>query len=255
MAMVKNADEIILCDMHSHILPGIDDGCKSADEALSVLRMCAKQNIKKVFMTPHYYSDMPVNEFIIKRQRAYSAIKPFLTDGMPKIMLGAEVAYRRDLTAREGIEKLTLGGTNYILLEMPFEKWQDSAVNDLRTMKNSLGLEPVIAHIERYYAEQPAKTINALLDIGVHFQMNAEYIIGRSTGRKAKKLIKRGYIDLLGSDCHGIINRVQNLGVAAQVLAETKMAGELADFCGLANMIFDSSKEMNIVKLKRPRRD
>lgn len=252
--MAYNDDRIRLCDVHTHILPGIDDGCKTTGDSLAVLQICAKHGIHRLFCTPHYYSQMPVNEFLAKRQRAYSELAQYSTDDMPKIRLGAEVAYTRELVHLQGLEKLSLGGTEYILLEMPQVRWTEKIINDVATMKYSLGLEPVIAHIDRYIDEQPAASIKMLEETGVLFQMNTEYILDKATKKKAKKLIKSGKIALLGSDCHDLRRRVENLDSAAKAIADMKLADELRKICSFANSVFDASRNPNVVVIKRPQR-
>ena len=254
MATEQNIDGLKLCDIHTHILPGIDDGCKTVRDAVPVLRICAKHGINRLFFTPHYYSEMPVDGFVLKRQRAFSELKKEFTDDMPEVRFGAEVAYTHDILHLQGLEKLSLGGTEYILLEMPQERWTENMINDVVNMKYSLGLEPIIAHIDRYLDDQPASNIRMLEDTGILLQMNAEYVFERATEKKAKKLLKSGKIALLGSDCHDLLKRVQNLDAAAQAIIDMKLPGELEKICTLSNAIFDASKNPNIVKIKRPQR-
>lgn len=115
-----------ICDLHSHILPGMDDGCKTVGESMQVLRDSWEQGITAMFATPHYYPVESVDAFLTRRRNAWQKLSEHMqqsSEQMPKICLGAEVAYRPGLCYEEDLRALCLGNSRYLLLELPFSRW------------------------------------------------------------------------------------------------------------------------------------
>ena len=145
-----------ICDMHGHFLPGMDDGSQSVAESLQMLELSAKQGIETVFATPHYYPVESIDSFLQRREQSVARLQQAMAQkkgNYPRIMTGAEVAYRRGIGTAEGLDKLCLGNSRYLLLELPFARWEKSLFRDLSSIVNVRGLLPVIAHIERYKAD------------------------------------------------------------------------------------------------------
>ena len=117
-------------DIHSHILPFLDDGARDLQMAVELVKECISQGITTVICTPHYlYSEKnDVDSFIKKRNESYQLLKAELEKqnitGVD-FRLGAEVNFNCDLSEIQGIERLAVEGTSYILVEMPFSIWQD----------------------------------------------------------------------------------------------------------------------------------
>lgn len=233
-----------ICDLHGHFLPGMDDGSASVAESLQMLEMAAGQGIGQVFATPHYYPIETVDEFLERRTRCARQ----LTDAMeqygktlPRIALGAEVAYRQGIGNAEGLEKLCLGNSRYLLLELPFKPWNPSMFRDISSMSNVRGIIPVIAHVERYLNMQDTKHIRKLMEQDVVFQMNASMLLHWNTRGKAKRMLQSGSVHLLGSDCHNMMTRKPNLGPALEYLKKCKMDGALEQVAGLSMEIFEQA--------------
>ena len=218
-----------IIDVHSHFLPGIDDGCKKIKDSIALLIMSSEQGVDTICGTPHYYSTCSVQEFLNKREYAMSSLMDAImkvqhelvkegeaTLNLPKMRMGAEVAYTPYLINEDRIADLCYEGTNYLLLEMPFESWGPKVIQDVRYLIDNGGITPVIAHIERFYAFNDKKVIKELLELPVIVQMNAEYVINEY--HKAKRLIKKDVIHVLGSDCHRPNRRTQNMGDAVRIL-------------------------------------
>lgn len=195
-------------DIHTHILPGVDDGSKSMEESQDMLRQSYEQGVRHIVATPHYSMsgpNRPVEELqqkLEQLQRAAGDIAPDLT-----VQLGNELLNGPGMieALRRG-EALTLAGTRYILVEfLPQDKYQ--------TLYHSLhdyimaGYIPIVAHMERYEAlYKDYDRIEELSKLGCYFQMNTESITGGLLNRRAayhRRLIREGYIQFLGSDCHG----------------------------------------------------
>ena len=225
--------DLALVDIHSHFLPGIDDGCKTVEGSLAVLRAADEQGIVLIAATPHYYSRISVDEFLDKRQAAYEAVVGAMdpAESWPEIRLGAEVAYHAGLIYEEKLPELCYQGSNYLLLEMPFCVWTSNILRDVENLMPLHGVTPVIAHLERYMGRQNLPMVKKLLSLGLPIQINAEHVLNARPAFKLKHMLRSGQIDLLGSDCHNLTNRRQNMGDARDRLLSWGMEEELARIC------------------------
>ena len=211
-------------DLHSHILPGMDDGARTCQESAEMLRRSGEQGVLGMAATPHYYPKEPVTQFLERRAASYQRLREYLEENgltSPELCLGAEVAYHTGLVYEEQLEQLCLGQSRYLLLELPFARWSPNVLRDVRAFRSMWGIVPVIAHLERYQKLQERRTMEELLDCGVLIQVNAEFLLGFWSRRKAKKLIQRDLVQVLGSDCHNLTSRPPNLGQAVQQLASS----------------------------------
>ncbi len=214
-------------DLHSHFLPEMDDGSRSAEESVQMLRLSAEQGAVGMVATPHYYPKETVEQFLSRRQRSYEVLCDALTqvhDPVPEVCLGAEVAYHSGLVYEERLESLCMGNSRYLLLEMPFSKWTPSVLRDVQALRNVRGISPIIAHVERYWKMQDSRMLDSLLDMDVLIQMNAETVLDTHSRRLAKKLLKNEVIQVMGSDCHNMERRPPNLGPALQEMWRGKLA-------------------------------
>lgn len=221
-----------LFDLHCHILPGMDDGARSVEEALELLKQSAEQGVRAMVLTSHYYPKETVSRFLERRKEACRILKEALKEvhfRVPDLTVGAEVAWFSGITHVEEIEKLCIYRTRYMLLELPFQAWSEEVFHDLEVLTSVLGIKVIIAHLERYLNLEDKKTIECLLDSKVLIQMNGEFILNPRTSHTAKKLFKKGFVDLLGSDCHRMDTRPQTLGPAAAQLQKWKMTEQLED--------------------------
>ncbi len=209
-----------MIDFHSHILPCIDDGSKSVEESVALLRGLCEQGVDCVCATPHFYAERSIPErFCMKREASYSHLINNLGDSpAPKIILGAEVAYFAGICEATGIERLSFSDSNVLLLEMPFTTWSDYNIRELLELALSRKCTVIIAHIERYLDMQKRNSIRMLLDNGVLMQANASFFINRKTRRRALGLLGNGDIQLLGSDCHNISSRPPRIGEAISLI-------------------------------------
>jgi len=206
-----------MLDIHTHILPNMDDGSRSLKQSMVMLRKEAKQGIDHVILTPHFYAhkDSPTG-FLKRRKLAVSAIKQKASGRtkIPKIIPGAEVAYFRGMGRVEDIERLCIRNTDAILVEMPFCRWDRRMLDDLFFMKESRGIRPILAHIERYMRYQPLGTIRQLCEAGIWIQASASFFLSRRTSWLAMRMLKKRKIQFIGSDCHDTKDRPPNMGEA-----------------------------------------
>ena len=206
-------------DLHSHLIPGIDDGSKNMDESLEMLRAMQDLGYRRVITTPHVMSDayqnstrMIVNGLRLLREAA-------LSEGI-KIEIEAAAEYYMDeeLIARlERKDILTIGGeyllfeTSYISKPLNFEE----IVYEIQAR----GYKALLAHPERYrYITDPQKEFEEMKELGIFLQLDINSL-GGYYGKQAKKhalvLSESGLIDFLGSDVH----RIRQVGFLEKVFA------------------------------------
>ncbi len=209
-----------MIDFHAHILPEIDDGSKSVEQSLQMLEMLANQGVDTVFATPHFYADVQtIDEFLkLRDESAKKLAKATKGGNYPEVKLGAEVLLNYELMTMENLDKLCIEGTNLLLLEMPYSVWSLSHLNCINQILASYNIVPVIAHIDRYLYTHNPELINALLDMEVMIQCNADSLARITTRRKVLRMVKKGQIHFIGSDCHNTTNRKPNIDKALKVL-------------------------------------
>lgn len=206
-----------MIDFHSHILPGIDDGSKSVEQSLEMLRALGAQGIKVVVATPHFYAnDESVSLFLERRSAAYEKLREAMDDTMPTVLLGAEVRFYPGIENLADIDKLCIEGTDVLLLEMPFLKWSDFIVREVIKVSTFRNLTLVLAHIDRYLSFQDKGTWKRLLESDVLMQANAGAFGRMFTGAKMMKMLRLGAVQLIGTDCHNMDDRAPNMDTASE---------------------------------------
>lgn len=212
----------MITDFHSHILPGIDDGSRSVEESLGMLRMEARQGVGRIVATPHFYphQNSPA-EFLERRAESACVLQEALAQEppLPQIHLGAEVYFFQGISDCEQLRELTIDKNSYILIEMPMPPWTDRMYRELQDIHYKQGLNPIVAHVDRYI--RPFKTYDIpsrLAQLPVLVQANASFFRDRFTRSMAMRMLRGGQIHLLGSDCHNLTTRVPNLDQAVQLI-------------------------------------
>lgn len=220
-----------LVDFHSHILPGMDDGSKSLEESIAMLRMEAEQGIQHVVATPHFYANHDTPErFLARREKAARLLRQELDryPELPALHIGAEVHYFSGMSHSEILTQLTIAGNHYILIEMPQPPWTEGMYRELEAVWDRQGLTPILAHIDRYI--RPLRTYGIpgrLSELPVLVQANAEFFLRRETAGMALRLLSQGMIHLLGSDCHNTDSRPPNLGSVLALIEKRLGTGAL----------------------------
>jgi len=228
-------------DMHGHFLPEMDDGSRSTEESVQMLRAAYEQGVRYMCATPHYYPVETVDAFLSRRQKAADALERKMagqTEPLPRICYGAEVAFRVGLENETQLDKLCLGKSRYLLLEMPFVRWGKDVIRSLHNICNTRGVIPIIAHLERYLGRQSAQSIHQLLQADVLVQVNTGQFERCISRRKACGLLRSGVVQLLGSDCHNTTDRAPNMGAAVEYLQKHGMQDVLEHINRLSADIF-----------------
>ena len=214
-----------IIDFHSHILPCVDDGSKSIDESITMLSMLSKQSVDTVVATPHFLPEREtVEAFLSRRHFAYNELIGNHKANSPNILLGAEVAYYEGISHLDNLQKLKIGDSKLLLMEMPVCKWSETAIKELMQIACSGSITLVLAHIERYISYQNKDVFARLLDCGILFQVNASFFNSLCTRRTAVSMLKSGRIHFIGSDCHNLSHRPPYIGQAFDIISK-KLGG------------------------------
>ena len=217
-------------DFHSHILPGIDDGSKDLETSLEMLRMSAAQGVTDMIATPHFYASKEGFEtYLEKRIHAFETLCASRTSDMPRIRLGAEVAFFKGISQAEKIEELAEQTGRILLLEMPFMEWTDRDIQEVERMASCGRYTLMLAHMERYMGmSENKKKLKELLEFPAVVQINAESLLDWKKRGKLIRMFRKGQAEVLGSDCHGIHHRQPNLANGREVL-EKKLGCEFLE--------------------------
>lgn len=209
-----------MIDFHSHIIPKIDDGSRSVEMSVEMLHLSFSQGVTDIVATPHFYiNNNDADRFLKIRSHCLKKLEPVLDDKMPNIYLGSEVYFFNGMSTYEGLDRLTINNSRYLLLEMPFVKWTRSIIDEVDNLIHQRGFKIIIAHIERYIDFQKGTdNISELLSLNPLVQMNGEYINGFFTKKKALNFINNGVVQLIGSDCHNLDSRKPNLDKAYAII-------------------------------------
>jgi protein-tyrosine phosphatase len=189
-------------DLHSHLLPGVDDGSRTVDQSVRVLLELAAQGLTDVCLTPHLKASQAGKGPPAAHDRAFDALAP-AAPPLPRLHRGAEVMLDRPLTTSpEQLRRVTLGGTRYILVEFPRMVALDTVTNALSRVLD-LGLIPVLAHPERYSCCSP-ESVTRWRSLGAVMQVDGPTLTTRQTrGQRARDLITHGLADIIAGDNHG----------------------------------------------------
>jgi len=234
-------------DIHSHFLPGVDDGCQTVGESVEFLKMQMRQGCIGTIATPHYYARESIDTFCSRRQAAYNElINAMNSAGLGQfagnIGLAAEVAYYKGIAADADVWRLCYGTSKYLLLEMPFTEWNPSVLREIKVLQSSKGIVPVIAHIERFFEFNDAKTIEQLINIGVIVQVNSGCFLKHgNTAKLVTHLLKTGTMQAIGTDAHNLTKRVPNMRPAIEQILSSGYEQQLRKVLKTNAMIYNAA--------------
>lgn len=210
-------------DIHTHILGGVDDGANNDGVMFSMLDMAYATGTRRICLTPHYNLRLFGNNGDAV-DRAFSALRAYSTGRYPdmELFLGNELYYTQD-----SVEALVSGrcrrmnGRKYVLVDFDFS----ISMYELRAALNDLlnsGFIPVFAHAERYdCVDGQLPALRELQKSGIPIQVNSTSIVGawgRKIERRAWRLLKGGYADIVASDTHDIDDRPPRLDIVSRLL-------------------------------------
>lgn len=191
-------------DIHSHVLPHIDDGARDVDEALDMLRMAKEDGTSRIVATPH---GIRADVETIRQVTDALRLEAQAADIEIGILTGCEVKFSATLAEdfRAG-RLLTINDQNYLLVEFSFRQSWSLLVNTSLYALQLAGVTPIVAHAERYPAVQENPSV--LLDLvatGIPIQINAGSLLGLDGNRArqtAELLLHAGIVHVVASDGH-----------------------------------------------------
>ena len=208
-----------MLDIHSHFLPKMDDGSKSTEMSMEMLRSSKRQGVTTIVSTSHFYGDSePPERFLRRRNHAYKKLEPLLSDATPEILLGAEILYYPGISHSESIPQLAIQGTDLIMIEMPFIPWSDKIFDELISLQYNSRLHIILAHVERYQSIQKRDMYESLFEQPFYFQCNAEAFDSFRSRRLALRMMDNGLLHFLGTDCHNTDKRPPNMDEAKKTV-------------------------------------
>lgn len=196
----------MIIDIHSHILPKVDDGAKDMRETERMLSRAVRQGIRAIIATPHYDAGAGKEKYI-KCRNSYEKVRKHIEEcELPiKLYLGNEIFYSESI-----IDELqqgyihTMNETRYVLVEFPLYVDYDYIERALRNIQNA-GYWPILAHAERYESLRNIEKIRTLVEMGIYIQINQGSLINKKrflVRSFCLKLMKAGLVHLLATDCH-----------------------------------------------------
>ena len=199
-------DRII--DIHNHLLPGVDDGSRTIEESIKLIKNLKKIGVSDIVLSSHYIKGTKYEFNVLVRNNILKELKEALNDSEINLYLGNEV-YLSDeiIDLYKNHEISTINGSKYILVELPLSGYSRSFSRTLCELEN-YGFIPIIAHPERYrFIQKDKKRITELLEFNSLLQINVDSLIGKY-GSKAKKvakwLLKNNLVQFVGTDIHHI---------------------------------------------------
>ena len=231
-------------DMHSHILPGLDDGSRNMEMSMRMMRIAWEEGIRTIIATPHNMPGKGRGELHKTLERIRELEEAARSEGIEiTLKAGSELYYRQEIPELlERKEAVPMNGTNLVLVE--FEPMNDTRyiMNALKDIIN-VGYTPIVAHIERYPAlfDRKLDQIGDISELGCYIQVNASTISGK-LGWKMKqymqKLLKEELIDFVGTDAHSDGRRAPRIQECAKYLYK-KCGKEYAD-----SLLFGMAEEL-----------
>jgi protein-tyrosine phosphatase len=230
-----------IVDLHSHLVPGVDDGTATVAESLAALAALYQEGVRALVTTPHLLlahlgNDAAIASELDRHRRAFDELSAAIAgrDDLPSIALGQEIWAPDAASVRRVVRRgdVGLGGGRFLLVEFGFDLIGNH--NDVVREVHGAGRQIVIAHPERYrYLEghNPLEVMRTWQELGALLQVNVGSLTGHynrsspGSERLAWQMIERGLLDLLATDHHG----PRRSGVSPREALDALIArGELA---------------------------
>lgn len=198
-------------DIHTHVLPGIDDGASDVETSLAMLRVWSGQGVKKIVATPHFdFRDISLEKFLERRQRAFERLSEAVRasgEELCEIALGAEIMFSSNLFNFVDVSELSLSETPFVLVELASELSFDKLSSLLATFSKS-DVTLILAHTERYKCFGYGYKLKKLKEAGVRFQVNFSSFLPDSPFRKtADSMMRSDMVDFFATDAHNTQTR------------------------------------------------
>jgi len=231
-----------MIDLHTHLLPGIDDGAKSLEEAIQIIKQGKEIGITAICTTPHLSSNFTkdrtekIMENFLKLQERTSNEKIDV-----QLYLGSEIDLRMNFDSIKRFPFFFINQTQkYLFVELPLGEFPSFSERILFTLLIE-GLSPILAHPERSLSKEgDLERIEKLKDSGILIQVNAGSLLGdfgKKIQRAARKLLQADLVDFISSDAHDLNRRP----ITVMAEAFRKVKNDLGEEKGLE--LFEKNPE------------
>lgn len=235
-----------MVDLHSHVLPGVDDGADSIEESVEIARSAVRDGISVLAATPHVRDDYPTQSRMMLRL-VDETRERLRTEGVNvDLRSGGEIAF--GMIAELGLAGLRefclAGNPGYVLVETPYLGWPLGMTRAFFDMQLG-GITPVLAHPERNpHVQEDPERLRPLVEGGTLVQLTASSLDGRAgkrVGKTAQRLLDLELAHLVASDAHRPTVRAGGIAAALEALEDMELAlwlgrevpGAIADNLGL----------------------
>lgn len=221
-------------DLHSHVLPGLDDGARTIEQSVEIARAAAASGVRKLAATPHVRDDYPTSADEMEQALA-QAREAVAAAGIDlELLPGGEIALDRlDRLDPDELRRFGLGGNPaFLLVEFPYSGWPLELGERIFRLR-AAGFTPVMAHPERNAEVQAApERLGPAIEAGALVQITAASVDGR-IGKRARaaafELVEREYAHLLASDAHAPDLREAGLAAAVEAIGSRELARWLTE--------------------------
>lgn len=201
--------DILFFDLHSHILPGVDDGAENIKESLKLLKMMKQDGITDVIATSHFYPmEMSFEEYVSLTKNTYNKLcNKIKGKGLPNLYLGCELLNYRGVGNSEFLDSFCLNHSKYLLLELTDFDLNKSCMEDILTLKEN-GITPIIAHVERYFkGKNYKKFLQFVEDNKIPVQINAASVMMWPYRFIVKRILAKDIFCVIATDTHSAEER------------------------------------------------
>lgn len=212
-----------MIDLHTHILPGIDDGSPDVNTSMQILRQMSAQGVSTVCASSHYYADrQSIGQFCEQRDQAFARLQQAGLGrhrDQPFVLLAAEVALFQGISEQRELARLCIAETRTILLEMPFCEWNDFQIEEVGALALDLGYQVVLVHPERFlFSKNNIRLFERLQELPLGLQVNAGTLLRWRSRKQGLQILEGAQCPLLGSDTHNLTTRPPNLKEGRSVI-------------------------------------
>lgn len=209
-------------DIHSHVLPGVDDGAIDIENSVELLKMAKENGISTILATPHFYpTEDALDDFLSTAKNAFKLLNDKIKNlDLPEVYSGAEILYFRGLGNADSLHTLTLNDSKYLLIELTGKDINKYLFEDLIQLKKR-GYSPIIAHIERYTNSKGFRKLFKFVRANnIKVQINTITLSSAKHLRFLKKVLNSGIFCVLASDTHSLENRPPLFKSALDIVKE-----------------------------------
>ena len=209
-----------MIDIHSHVLPGVDDGARDTQQAIEMLRIMYDEGIREAILTPHYHRGHMQKDLSTVKSRfdelSYRAGEDDKASKI-KLHLGCELYYYP--SAVDWLEEgrvSSMAGSDYVLLEFGYTMEKRAIIEGVSNVVRA-GYIPILAHVERYEGLGfKSSNIRELIECGAYIQVNSEAVgFGFGAKKFVRRLFKENLVHFVGTDAHDTKGRRPRLKRAA----------------------------------------